>query len=182
MGLASVYGIVRQSQGYIDLASEPGRGTTFTILWPSCVADPGSPAEAPPLSASHLPRGRDATMLVEDDDQVRALAAMVLRGRGYHVIEARNGQEALTLATGTDAPRFDLLITDVIMPEMGGPALARHLAPLRPGLKVLFMTGYSRAEVIEELKQPRFLLDKPFSARELLTAVRQVMQDAPTKE
>jgi signal transduction histidine kinase/CheY-like chemotaxis protein len=175
LGLASVYGIVKQSQGHIDLASEPGRGTTFTILWP-CVAATSTSVEETPQPAIGLPRGRETIMLVEDEDQVRAFGAVVLRGNGYRVLEARNGQEAWTLATGSDARPLDLLITDVIMPEMGGPALARRLAPFYPGLKVLFMTGYAKTEAIEGLGQPGFLLEKPFSVRELLTTVREVLQ------
>ena len=117
-------------------------------------------------------------MLVEDHDQVRAFTATLLRRKGYEVLEARNGQEALTLATGNNAPRFDLLITDVIMPEMAGPALVRHLALVRPGLRVLYITGYSRTEAIDGLARPERVLGKPFSAPELLTTVRQILDNA----
>ena len=178
LGLASVYGIVRQSRGYIDLASVPGGGTTFTILWP-CADHTASPTEAARQPAIQSPRGNETIMLVEDHDQVRAFTATLLRRKGYEVLEARNGQEALTLATGNHAPRFDLLITDVIMPEMDGPALVRHLALVRPGLRVLYITGYSRTEAIDGLARPERVLGKPFSAPELLTTVRQILDSAP---
>ena len=92
LGLASVYGIVRQSRGYIDLTSAPSGGTTFTILWP-CADHAPSPTEATRQPAVQLPRGNETIMLVEDDDLVRSFTATLLRGKGYEVLEARNGQE-----------------------------------------------------------------------------------------
>ena len=178
LGLASVYGIVRQSRGNIDLASVPAGGTTFTILWP-CADHTALPSEAARPPAAQSPRGNETIMLVEDHDQVRAFTATLLRRKGYEVLEARNGQEALTLATGHNARRFDLLITDVIMPEMDGPALVQHLALVRPGLRVLYITGYSRTEAIGGLARPERVLGKPFSAPELLTTVRQILDSAP---
>ena len=177
LGLASVYGIVRQSRGHIDLSSTPGGGTTFTILWP-CADLAASPTEAAHQPAVQLPRGNETIMLVEDHDQVRAFTATLLRRKGYQVLEAINGQEALALATGSNAPRFDLLITDVIMPEMDGPALVRQLAPVRPGFRVLYITGYSGTESIDNLR-PERVLGKPFSAPELLTTIRQILDNAP---
>jgi CheY-like chemotaxis protein len=152
LGLSTVYGIVKQSDGYIWVDSEPDRGTRVRIYLPR-VAEPPDVGEvrkvAPPKST---PRGHETVLLVEDEEGVRELIAEWLGGHGYTVLTACNGAEALALAA--KEPRvIDILIADVIMPQMGGPALAERLLPSRPGMKVVYVSGYAD----EAIGDPRVL-------------------------
>ena len=176
MGLATVYGIVRQSGGHIACLSEPGRGATFTMDFPMVDADEPSlspDVETPP------PSGHETVLLVEDDSAVRSFAKRVLARLGYTVLEASSGAAALRLAEATGA-RLDLLVTDVRMPQMQGPDLARQLRAIRPGLAVLLMSGFPGDE---QTNTPGTLagfplLRKPFDAEALGRAVRDAA-DAP---
>ena len=180
LGLSTVYGIVKQSGGYIWAYSEPKRGTTFKIYLPRV----DSPAET--LIAerpdSAFDRGAEAVLLVEDDDSLRALTAELLRGGGYSVLEAAAGNAAIEIAK-RHGNSIDLVLTDVIMPGMSGGDLIVHLRHLQPKVAVLFMSGYasdliSRAGVPES---DRSVLHKPFTRRSLLTKVRSVLDEAATK-
>jgi signal transduction histidine kinase/ActR/RegA family two-component response regulator len=176
MGLATVHGIVKQSGGFIDVYSEPGRGTTFRIHFPRVdepVTADGGPSEAPKSS------GTETILLVEDDAAVRAYARRALRAHGYTVAEAANGAQALALATQPGA-RIDLLMTDVAMPAMNGPELAERLRSERPGLRVLYVSGFAEDHFGRSAipAEDVAFLPKPFSADGLARAVRQVL-DAP---
>jgi two-component system, cell cycle sensor histidine kinase and response regulator CckA len=174
LGLSTVYGIVKQSGGNIWVYSEIGRGTTFKIYLPR-TTESGTPARAVRIEATDL-RGTETILLVEDEDPVRALAVKVLRGLGYHVLEAKMGREALDIAAGHDDV-IDLLLTDVVMPEYSGSELSRKLAHSRPTLKVLYMSGYTDEAIIHHgvLAANIAYLQKPFTPHALAAKVREVL-------
>jgi len=173
LGLASVYGIVKQSGGYIWVTSEVDRGTTFRIYLPP-VDEPVEPIE-PFVTASKPLGGPETILVVEDDPTVRAMACTVLSGRGYRVLEAANGDEALKLEEVFDGP-IDLLFTDVVMPGMNGRELALQFAERRPSAKVLYTTGYTKdATFRQELVGGLNLLEKPFVPTALLRKIREVL-------
>jgi signal transduction histidine kinase len=173
LGLATVYGIVEQSGGAVSLTSAPGRGTAVRIYLPSTTAPQEAPtADVVPIRESG---GAETVLLVEDNDSVRALAVKALRRRGYTVVEARNAEEAIewSLTSGT---RPDLLVTDVIMPGLSGPNLAARLLQQNPGLRVLFMSGYTDNETgIHGASWGVPLLQKPFTPAKLAERVRQAL-------
>jgi CheY-like chemotaxis protein len=169
-----VYGIVKQSEGFVWVESEPRVGTTFRIYLPRVSS--GQP-EAPETEAPAAPLGGSETILVvEDEDIVRSLACRGLREQGYHVIEARHGGEALR-QVGEQPRKIDLVISDVVMPEVGGRELGQRLARIQPDLPVLYMSGYTGDDVIQ-----RGLLDpgapfqqKPFTPEGLARKVREML-------
>jgi PAS domain S-box-containing protein len=174
LGLATVYGIVKQSGGEIHVYSEEGVGTTFRIYFPR-LANDGAQARPVELAPVDL-RGSETILLVEDEDQVRRVAQTILRDAGYVVLEARHGAMAAELASmfiGT----IHLLLTDVVMPEMNGRELAERLAPLRPNMRVLFMSGYTEDVVLKRgvLTGEVNLMEKPFSKESLLSKIREAL-------
>jgi signal transduction histidine kinase/ActR/RegA family two-component response regulator len=178
LGLATVYGIVKQSRGDIQIASEPGRGATFTIYLPR-VDEPSAnddPSPAPP----GVVRGSETILLIEDEDGVRALASSVLERYGYRVLQARMGDEALDLCRGLQEP-INLVITDVVMPGMNGAELARRRGELFPGVKVLFMSGYPGDVAVRHgvLSTGSAYLAKPFVPSELRRKVRELLDAEP---
>jgi two-component system, cell cycle sensor histidine kinase and response regulator CckA len=178
LGLASVYGIVVQSGGHIAVTSELGKGSTFTILLPEVneQPDPVPVEQPPPPPPSEKPHGKEAVMLVEDEDAVRSLLRESLEAYGYTVLEARGGAEALAVAGWNNTP-IDLLVTDLIMPQMNGRELADRLRGDRPKLRVLFITGYTDRELTPagSADLHAFLLRKPFTGREFARKVRDVL-------
>jgi signal transduction histidine kinase/CheY-like chemotaxis protein len=173
LGLATVYGIVSQSNGDIRVDSAPGRGTSFTVYLPRVEA-PLAPAVSPLVGERNV-TGTETIILVEDEPDVRALMRDVLGEHGYRVLVAGSSEEALRLADGTTGP-IDLLITDVVMSGMNGIALAERLTMTRPETSVLYMTGYSHEAVagLGTLKGSA-LLQKPFTPHDLATRVREVL-------
>ncbi|HXE58474.1 MAG TPA: ATP-binding protein, partial [Gemmatimonadales bacterium] len=173
LGLATVYGIVRQSNGYIWVHSEPGGGSVFVVFLPR-VAAPAASCGEPERRPER--RGTEVVLLVEDEASVRLLAARLLRRAGYTVLEAADGAEALELVLSDPGP-IDLVLTDVVMPRLGGPDLVDRLLAERPGLKVLFMSGYSERELRTDAipaSKVRLLL-KPFTPDALVATVRGVL-------
>ena len=172
LGLASVYGIVRQSQGFIVVESEAGKGSTFTMHFPvvSAVSRPGNPPPPP------LPAVRQGTiLLVEDEDAVRVIAAQVLRRHGYDVLEASGSRAALKIFEQRSR-EISLLVTDIVMPEINGPTLAQRLIDLRPDLRVLFMSGYGEAaSLIDGSRNNVAFLAKPFQTSVLAERVRELL-------
>ena len=174
LGLATVYGIVRQSGGHIAVDSTPGRGTTFKIHLPR-VTEPVEHRAGPQPAAA--PRGgAETVLLVEDEPLVRALARKVLQRAGYHVLTAGSGAEALDVADQQKEP-IHLLLTDVVMPGMSGRDVMRQLAPKRPGMKVLYVSGYADEAVARHgvLDPGTGFLQKPFTPQALAHKVREVL-------
>jgi CheY-like chemotaxis protein len=175
LGLSTVYGIVRQSEGFIFVDSAPGAGTEVRVYLPLLESAEHPAAAAPPP----LPAGRETILLIEDEVAVRSLTRRVLARQGYTVIDARDGAEALALARREDAA-FDLVITDVVMPGMSGPAVAVELRALIGGVPVLYMSGYTDDEMLRRgiHTSDTHFLQKPFTPSSILTQVRAVL-DAP---
>jgi two-component system, cell cycle sensor histidine kinase and response regulator CckA len=168
LGLSMVYGIVKQSDGYVWCDSTEGVGTTFTVLLPE-VAESRNESSEPAETASA--RASGVVLVTEDEDTIRALARRILEREGFTVLEARDGREAIRVAAGYPAP-IDLLVTDMVMPNVGGSELFAHLRILRPDLRVLFVSGYTDDDIIRRgLKDAgSAFLQKPFTARALAAA------------
>ncbi len=186
LGLATVYGIVQQSGGHIWVYSEPGQGTTFKSYLPRVDA-PVEPASPAPV-ATGSQRGSETILVVEDQDEVRKLTSKMLAARGYHVLVAASGHEALALASQLEAPgpaagaaqRIDLLATDVVMPGMSGREVALLLATTRPQMKVLYLSGYPDESIAHDrvLEPGAAFLQKPFTAEGLARKVREVLDSS----
>jgi two-component system, cell cycle sensor histidine kinase and response regulator CckA len=173
LGLATVYGIVRQSGGHIQVSSRPGEGSSFTVYLPRAGAPRQPFAALGP--AAPVPGGSETVLVAEDEEAVHHLVCRVLRARGYRVLEARHAEAALELAAAGEP--IDLLVSDLVMPGLGGQALAARLAAVRPGLRVLFITGYA-VEAVErqgQLSAGHGLLEKPFTADQLARKVREAL-------
>jgi two-component system sensor histidine kinase EvgS len=176
LGLPTVYGIVKQSGGWIWVYSEPGKGSTFKVYFPRAG---GAPEPLPaPVAAAETPRGTETVLVVEDQTEVRRLTLAVLKSQGYRLLEAPNGSEALSLCERDPGP-IHLLITDVVMPGMTGRELATRLLALRPSLKILYISGYTANVIAHEgLLDPGVAyLPKPFSPAQLTAKVREVLSE-----
>jgi len=175
LGLATAYGIVRQSNGHLEVESAPGAGATFRIWLPQAEQDVPVPL---PAVADPRPQVAGVVLLVEDQEPVRRTLSRALAHVGFTVVEAGDGVAALALAA--TRPQIDLLLTDLVMPRMGGRALAEQLVALRPELKVIYMTGYANdADVAREIRDgSRVLLQKPFGVDTLFSTVRAMLQEA----
>jgi PAS domain S-box-containing protein len=173
LGLATVYGIVKQSGGYIWLYSEPGQGTTFKIYLPVVGA---TPTERGRRDSAPVALEGEAVLVVEDEPNVRMILARVLRERGYRVLEASHGRDALAIA-GDPATRIDLIIADVVMPELGGRELAARLGERRPGVPILFTSGYTGHDVMERglIERDWPFLAKPVAPDALARKVRELL-------
>jgi signal transduction histidine kinase/ActR/RegA family two-component response regulator len=180
LGLATVYGIVKQSGGFITVDSEVGRGTSFKIYLPRYrVEQSPVPVEAPIAAPARDVTGQDTILLVEDEDAVRSFAARALRMRGYQVLEASGGEEALEIVQKGEQD-IHLLVTDVVMPNMDGPTLVRHVKALKPGLPVIFMSGYAEEAFRrnDENASDLHFLPKPFGLKQLAAKVKDVLSGA----
>ena len=179
LGLSTVYGIVKQTGGYIFCDSASGKGTTFRIYLPRHVPGSGS-IEVAPKVADKKEKGRDVTgtgtvLLVEDEDAVRKFAARALRRQGYNVLEAGNGIEALAVKAG-HAGAIDLVVSDIVMPEMDGPTLLKELRGQHPDLRFIFMSGYADDALSSLDGGEEFaFLPKPFQLADLVTKVKEVI-------
>ncbi len=174
LGLATVYGVVKQSGGYIWVDSKPGQGACFQVFLPR-TDEPVTPTAAAPEGASNF-AGSETILLAEDAEPLKKLAASFLEAHGYRVLAARNGEEALQLAA-QHSGQIHLLLTDVVMPGMNGRVLAERLLPKFAELKVLYMSGYTDSFIAGHgvLDQGTALLHKPFTEESLLEKVREVL-------
>jgi signal transduction histidine kinase/CheY-like chemotaxis protein len=175
LGLATVLGIVEQSGGAIWCNSELGLGTRFNILLPA-IAAVSDLDERPTVGLARAPKGyAEVVLLVEDEDQVRKLACKILQGRGYVVLEARDGREGLSVSEAHQG-KIDLLLSDAVMPELGGRELADRILAMRPDIKVLFMSGHTQDLILKEgVKAGTPFLLKPFAPTDLALKVREVL-------
>ncbi len=177
LGLATVYGIVKQSGGFITVDSTVGKGTSFFIYLPRRKVDASEAQahEAAPVIARDV-TGQDTILLVEDEEAVRSFAARALRMRGYHVLEAGGGEEALEIVRA-DTGKIDLIITDVVMPNMDGPTMVRHVKELKPDLAVIFMSGYAEEAFrrSDQSSEDIHFLPKPFGLKQLAAKVKEVL-------
>jgi signal transduction histidine kinase/ActR/RegA family two-component response regulator len=180
LGLATVYGIVKQTGGYITVDSEIGRGASFKIYLPRHRIDANAPVVE--VAAAAAPRdvtGQDTILLVEDEEAVRSFAARALRMRGYNVLEASGGEEGLEIVK-SGGHDIHLLVTDVVMPNMDGPTMVRHVKGLKPDLPVIFMSGYAEEAFRrnDENASDLHFLPKPFGLKQLAAKVKEVLSGA----
>ena len=175
LGLSTVYGIVKQSEGYIWVYSEPGRGTTFKVYFPEQMESESRSVAVTPLMDVVV--GTETVLVVEDDEAMRKLIVALLDGSGYRVLQAPNGEAALQLTTECDQ-HIDLVLTDMLMPGMSGIELSTKLRELRPGLKVLLMSGYA-GDLIARYRVAEseiMLIEKPFTRSNLLSRIRAALR------
>ncbi len=177
LGLSMVYGIIKQTGGFIYADSELGRGTTFRIFLPRHIP---TEAEMPTKAVAHTVKdltGRERILIVEDEESVRTFSARALAVTGYEVYEAESGEEALEKLEEIDG-QLDLIISDVVMPEMDGPTLLKHVRKQFPELKVIFVSGYAEESVRRELEDDRSVefLPKPYSLDQINSKVKEVLQ------
>jgi CheY-like chemotaxis protein len=179
LGLSTVYGIVRQSGGNISVYSEPNHGTTFKVYLPALATAPKS-SEVRAVE-SPIPGGSETVLLVEDEAVVRGLACQILEDAGYRVLVAKQGEDAIRLCI-EHAQEIHLLLTDVVMPGAGGKEVADRLGSLRPGIKVLFMSGYTDEAIVHHgvLDSNVKFIQKPFSPAALARKVREVLDSNGT--
>jgi two-component system, cell cycle sensor histidine kinase and response regulator CckA len=176
LGLSTVYGVTKQSGGNVWVYSELGKGTTFKVYLPRLTDD--QKAQRPKTTGARPAVGSETILLVEDDEAVRAVSVRILRTAGYQVLPAANGPEALLTAADLQG-EIHLLLTDVVMPQMSGSQLAEQLLRLRPGLRVLYTSGYTDEAIVHRgvLEQETKFIGKPFSAADLTRKVRDVLDD-----
>jgi CheY-like chemotaxis protein len=175
LGLSTVYGIVKQSSGNIWVYSEPGKGTTFKIYLP-CVDEPLDEIRKEGVVREGLPRGSETILVVEDEEVVRKLTVRILQEQGYRVLEGGQGIDAFPIADEHEG-QIHLLLTDVVMPKMSGKELAGRIASLRPGIKVLYMSGYTDNAIAHHgiFDKGINFIQKPFTVDGLVRKVREVL-------
>jgi nitrogen-specific signal transduction histidine kinase len=172
LGLATCHGIVSQNAGYIRVVSAPNVGTTFRIYFPRYFSDEAVSQSIPPVSSATV--NHETILLVEDDDMVRRVAVRVLRNKGFRVISAVSGLDAIEVASRFEGP-IDLLLTDLVMPKMGGEKLAKELGPRRPEMRILFTSGYAEAAHDHGLGPGANFLQKPYSPQQLVDRIRKII-------
>lgn len=177
MGLTTCQTIVRQCGGWIEVLSQPGKGTTFKIYFPR--VDQPLDISTKPAKSSSLPRGTETLLFVEDEPSVRNLACKVLEAQGYHVLRANNGKDGLRVASEHKGEPISLVITDVVMPQMGGKVMAEWLKATYPDVKILFTSGYTDDAMAQHglLEEGVAFLQKPYTAATLMQKVRELLDN-----
>jgi len=177
LGLATVYGIIRQSGGFLDIDSEIGAGTTFSIDLPrSNELEEQEEAPAKMMAEKDL-TGSECILLVEDEDAVRTFSQRALVNKGYDVLSAEDGESALRTFEKEGQKNIDLLITDVVMPGMDGPTLAQRIRQHNPDLKIIFMSGYTEDKLKDHMGENIYFLPKPFTLKVLAAKVKDVLDE-----
>jgi PAS domain S-box-containing protein len=178
LGLATVYGIVKQSGGYVWIYSEPAHGTTLKLYFPEVSASAAFTASESRVASPTAERGSETILLVEDEDAVRRLTSRILEKQGYRVMAAQHGREAMELAS-RESGHIDLVLTDVVMPGMNGRGLVERLTGIRPRIKSLYMSGYTDDDIIRRgfIEPSKSFLQKPFTSDALLQTVRKVLDE-----
>ncbi|PYO50115.1 MAG: hybrid sensor histidine kinase/response regulator [Gemmatimonadetes bacterium] len=178
LGLATVYGIVKQSGGYVWIYSEPGQGTTLKLYFPEVSSAAAFKTGEYKIMAKEQARGSETILLVEDEEAVRGLTSRILEKQGYRVIAAQHGREAMDIAT-KEAGHIDLVLTDIVMPGMNGRGLVERLAGIRPRIKSLYMSGYTDDDIVRRgfIEPSKSFLQKPFTSEALLQTVRKVLDE-----
>jgi CheY-like chemotaxis protein len=181
LGLPMVYGVIKQSGGAISVYSELGKGTTFKIFLPQCEADVSPEPKTQPTATDT--NGNETILLVEDQVAIREVTSVYLMGLGYNVLAAPDGEAALRIAE-TQQKQIDLVVTDIVMPNMGGKELSTHITRLHPHAKVLFMSGYPDATLREpdSLGEHAEVLQKPFSLKNLASKARFLLDSKTVSE
>jgi len=184
LGLSTVYGVVKQTGGFITVESEVGKGAAFQVYLPRYVTSAGAAevTEEPDRATHRDITGQDTILLVEDEDAVRSFAARALRMRGYTVLEAPGGEVALEIVRRHQGA-IDLVISDVVMPNMDGPTMVRAATKLRPEMRVIFISGYAEDTFRrnEEKVEDLHFLPKPFGLKQLVAKVKEVLSGAPPR-
>ena len=175
LGLSTVYGIVKQSNGFIWVYSEPGAGTSFKVYFPRLDVKPAQDSQI--RKSGDVSQGSETVLLAEDEDSVRHLAGRILRSRGYTVLEAHDGMEALAIAQSF-SEKIHLVITDIVMPGMSGRSLVSQLEDLRPGIRSLYISGYTDSAIVHHgiLDSNVAFLQKPFAIGSLTQKVRDALR------
>lgn len=178
LGLATVYGIVRQTDGYLLVESTVGVGTTFSIFLPQALE---TEVEADTAAAVEEDATRDLTgtariLLVEDEDAVRTFSSRALANKGYEVLDAESGEAALAVMDRQTSKHIDLMITDVIMPNMDGPTLAQRMRQNNPALKIIFISGYTEEKLKDHMGDNIWFLPKPFTLKQLAAKVKEALE------
>jgi CheY-like chemotaxis protein len=178
LGLATVYGIVKQSGGYVWIYSEQGHGTSLRIYFPEVSAAAAFQSVEYKPASKDATRGSETILLVEDEAAVRGLASRILEKQGYRVLSAQHGREAMDIATREEG-KIDLVLTDVVMPGMNGRGLVERLSGIRPRMKSLYMSGYTDDDIIRRgfIEPSKSFLQKPFTSDALLQTVRKVLDE-----
>lgn len=179
LGLSTVFGIIRQSGGFVDVESEVGKGTTFLIYLPRA-AESEEEAQEPEVLQEEKPKdltGTETILLVEDEDAVRTFSQRALTNKGYKVLAAESGDTALRLFEAAENKNLDLLITDVVMPGIDGPTLAKKIREASPKLKIIFISGYTEERLKDHMGERIYFLPKPFTLKQLAEKVKQVLEE-----
>ncbi len=180
LGLATVYGIIRQTGGFLNIESKVGEGTTFTIYLPRLSEkEINAEVEEDPKAAEEMMgdlTGTARLLLVEDEDAVRTFSTRALVNKGYEVLSAENGEAALTLMDGQENKNIDLMVTDVMMPDMDGPTLAQRMRQTSPDLRIIFISGYTEEKLKDHMGKGIFFLPKPFTLKQLAAKVKEALE------
>jgi len=180
LGLSTVYGIIRQTGGYLHVESEIDKGSTFRIYLPRLSEDEIHEVEEDDVEEEDTTRdltGTECILLVEDEDAVRVFSSRALANKGYEVLSAESGESALALLVEQGIETIDLLITDVIMPNMDGPMLAQRMRQMNPDLKIIFISGYTEEKLKDHMGENIWFLPKPFTLKQLAAKVRAVLEE-----